>query len=231
MGTRRGRATSTRQWATFDAHHYDHFSSQRIRLARSNPVHGLLWPGRRFGGAVAPVSRGFPGCPGRHPQGHNRNVRAPTGADGGTALSIRVAVCSRRKKVLAELGKIAHVVAALWSDPKGKLAIRLFFTYIVGVAKVKEADVRDALQEYIEPYLDPEMVAVWTQYEAGEKQGERRGERKTLQRQLAQRFGALSAAHLERLEAASLEELDDMTLRVLTAASVEEVLGMRGRDE
>lgn len=151
-------------------------------------------------------------------------------------LEVRIFLIALRyaregEEVLQELRKIKHLTATLWQHPQGQLAIRLFIVYIVGVAKVKEADVRDALQEFIEPYLDPEMVAVWTQYEAGEKQGELRGERKTLQRLLTQRFGPLSSAQLERLESASLEQLDAMTLRVLTAASIEEVLGVRGSNE
>ena len=87
--------------------------------------------------------------------------------------------------------------------------------------------------EFIEPHLDPEMVAVWTQFEAGEKKGRREGRgegrreesRSIVRRQLTQRFGTLSSAHVARLESASLDELDAMALRVLAAESVDAVLG------
>jgi len=85
--------------------------------------------------------------------------------------------------------------------------------------------------EFIEPHLDPEMVAVWTQFEAGEKKGRREGRREEarsiVRRLLTQRFGTLSSVHVARLESASLDDLDAMALRVLTAESVDAVLGVR----
>jgi len=84
---------------------------------------------------------------------------------------------------------------------------------------------RTALDDLIESRLDPEMVALWTQFEAGEKKGELKMARSIIQRQLVQRFGALSPTAIARLESATLPELDAMTLRVLTAANVDEVLG------
>ncbi len=131
------------------------------------------------------------------------------------------------RKVLDELPKLAPVLTVLLQDPNGRLVLGVFFVYITRVAKVSEAEVRTLLQEFIEPQLDPEMVAVWTQFEAGVKKGRLEGElkraRSMLQRQLTQRFGALSPAHVARLESASLEDLDAMTLRVLSAASVDDV--------
>lgn len=59
----------------------------------------------------------------------------------------------------------------------------------------------------------------------GKLEGKREGERSVLQRLLTQRFGALTPAAIARLEAATLTQLEAMSLRVLTAASVEEVLG------
>jgi len=129
------------------------------------------------------------------------------------------------RQILDELPKLAPVLTVLLQEPNGKLVLRVFFVYITRVAKVSEAQLRTLLQEFIEPQLDPEMVAVWTQFEAGVKEGELKRARSTLQRLVVQRFGALSSAHVARLETASLDDLDAMTLRVLTAASVEEVLG------
>lgn len=44
------------------------------------------------------------------------------------------------------------------------------------VAKVPEADMRTALQDLIASRLDPEMVALWTHFEADEKKGPIEGE-------------------------------------------------------
>lgn len=140
------------------------------------------------------------------------------------------------RKVLDELPKLAPVLTALLKDPYGKVAVHLFIVYIRRVAKVSEADMRTVFQEFIEPHLDPEMVAIWTQFEDGLKEGERRGElkgertgelkgaRTTLRRLLEQRFGVLSLAQSARLDSSSLGDLDAMTLRVLTAATIDEVL-------
>lgn len=118
-------------------------------------------------------------------------------------------------------------------DPDGVLALQVFFVYLKAVAKVSEADVQASLKELIESRLDPEIMAVYKKWEAAEKKGEkkgklegkREGERSVLQRLLTQRFGALTPAAIARLEAATLTQLEAMSLRVLTAASVEEVLG------
>lgn len=48
-----------------------------------------------------------------------------------------------------------------------------------------------------------------------------------LQRQLTSRFGPLSAATIERLNAATIDELDAIGERLLTAHSLEEALGPR----
>jgi hypothetical protein len=133
------------------------------------------------------------------------------------------------RRVLDELPKIAPIVGVLLHEPNGKLVLSLFFVYMRRVARVSEADMRTALEDLIESRLDPEMVALWTQYEAGKLEGKLEGEfkmaRSMLRRLLTQRFGALSPAAVARLESAALSELDAMSLRVLTAASVNEVLG------
>jgi flagellar biosynthesis/type III secretory pathway protein FliH len=139
------------------------------------------------------------------------------------------------RKLLDELPQMAPVLTLLLQDPNGRLVLALIFVYIRRVAKLSETDMRNALQDLIESRLDPEMVAVWTQFEEGKREGLREGKREglregkreglrsTLRRQLSQRFGTLSAAHLARLESASLDELDAMTLRVLTAPTADDV--------
>ena len=131
------------------------------------------------------------------------------------------------RKALAELPKLAPAVKDLLQDPNGTVVLGVFFVYMKHVAKVSEAHMRSVFKEFIEPQLDPEMVAVWTQFEAGEKKGELKGELSILRRQLTQRFGTLSSAHVARLESASLDDLDAMALRVLAAESVDAVLDVR----
>jgi hypothetical protein len=129
------------------------------------------------------------------------------------------------QEVRDELPKIGRTIVLLSQDPTGRLVVGLFFVYLKRVAQMSEMDVRTLLKEFIEPQLDPEMVALWTEFEAGEKKGELKGMRASLQRQLTHRFGPLSSEHLARIENASLTDLDVMSLRVLTAGSIDEVLG------
>jgi Putative transposase, YhgA-like len=130
------------------------------------------------------------------------------------------------RKILDELPQMAPVLTLLLQDPNGRLVLALIFVYIRRVAKLSETDMRNALQDLIESHLDPEMVAVWTQFEEGKREGKREGLRSTLRRLLTQRFGSLSAAHLASLESASLDDLDAMTLRVLTAPTADDVFNI-----
>jgi hypothetical protein len=57
--------------------------------------------------------------------------------------------------------------------------------------------------------------------------GRAEGRAALLQRLLARRFGPLTADAVERLSAATIDELDAMGERLLTAQSLEEALGPR----
>jgi hypothetical protein len=59
----------------------------------------------------------------------------------------------------------------------------------------------------------------------GERKGRLDGERKLLLRQLTQRFGPPSTETTARIDAATSSELEAMALRVLTAKTLDEVLG------
>ena len=60
----------------------------------------------------------------------------------------------------------------------------------------------------------------------GLDEGLKEGQQKTLLRQLQMRFGALPDAALARLKAADSAELDLVTERILTAPTLEYVLGL-----
>ena len=92
-----------------------------------------------------------------------------------------------------------------------------------------------------EPVLDPELSALWDRYEEGrkiareaERRGEVRGERRgivkgqvgTLEQLLMQRFGPLPVHAATLLKQATKAQLDEIQLRVLTAATLEETLGV-----
>jgi hypothetical protein len=63
----------------------------------------------------------------------------------------------------------------------------------------------------------------------GEVRGEAKGKRAVLLLQLRQRFGRLPAATVARVEKADAATLDTWAGRVLTAASLDEVLGTKAR--
>ena len=63
----------------------------------------------------------------------------------------------------------------------------------------------------------------------GEARGRSEGKREALLLQLRQRFGRLSAAAVARVGKADAAELDVWFGRVLTAASLDEVLGAKAR--
>jgi hypothetical protein len=97
------------------------------------------------------------------------------------------------------------------------------------VAKVSEAEIRMALEDTSEWVLDPDIAAVWRDYDEGKRQGEIDGEimgqRKMLKRLLDQRFGVLPADAIRHVFGVSVYNLDGMIQRVLTAPTLDEVMG------
>jgi hypothetical protein len=156
-----------------------------------------------------------------------------------TLFALRFGRTGRR--VLDELPKIAPTLGILLGREYGQVVIGLFVRYMIKVAKVSDTEIRMALQDTIEPALDPEMRAIWEQFEAGERQGIMKGkvegeidgeikgeikrQRKTLKRLLGQRFGVLPVQAIARIDGAAIDDLEAMELRVLTAPTLEEVLG------
>ena len=59
----------------------------------------------------------------------------------------------------------------------------------------------------------------------GRAEGEARGRATLLLKQLALRFGTLPNETIERVRSASIEDIDDFAERILTANTIEEVLG------
>ncbi len=136
----------------------------------------------------------------------------------------------------------------MMEDSRGRLAVQMVIVYFRHVAKVPEAKLRMALQDVYEPVLDPELSALWDRYEEGRTiarraerrgrvkgkregivEGKRLGQLELLQCQLSQRFGPLPAKALAHLQQATLQDLEGIQLRVLTAATLDEALGLAAK--
>jgi hypothetical protein len=61
-------------------------------------------------------------------------------------------------------------------------------------------------------------------YKRGLEEGELEGERKVLRRQIEKRFGPIPDWAEERLTSRSATELEDLSVRVLDAQSIEDLL-------
>jgi hypothetical protein len=107
----------------------------------------------------------------------------------------------------------------------GAAALQSIWTYMLCVHEDR------ALQE-LNTVLDEEQRKEMSLEEHLEKKGERKGEKKGIakgkrelvQRQLQRRFGPLPPEALERLQHAATRELDQWADRVLTAATLADVL-------
>ncbi len=62
-------------------------------------------------------------------------------------------------------------------------------------------------------------------YQDGVAQGVQQGELTVLRRQIEKRFGSIPASVQERLRQLSAQELEDLSVRLLDAKTIEELLG------
>jgi hypothetical protein len=112
-------------------------------------------------------------------------------------------------------------IAVARRSPSGKDAMAAVFKYTSLVAEnLTPDDILSAVEQ-----ADPEtrdtvmtLAEIWTQ------QGMEKGERAILAKQLTLRFGKLGAFAQSRLDAATPVELELWAERILTAASVEDVV-------
>jgi hypothetical protein len=142
---------------------------------------------------------------------------------------------------IEQLPNIVPALLALRHQPHGALVIAAVIVYLKTVGKVREEEVRVALQQAVGSSIADEILfgaerrleqaerRYEQQYERGvhdaELKGELKGERKLLKRLLGQRFGTLSPEAIARIEAAALDDLEAIGLRAFTATTLEEVLG------
>ena len=156
-----------------------------------------------------------------------------------TALAKLVMMCLKHARTRADflniLGRWMDVVREVAEAPNGLAALAQVVRYIL---EVNEHVAPETLQALLEREIGPEtkdiIVTAGQQLikqgieqgiEQGRKQGIQQGYQVLLLRQLRKRFGAAVDPHVEqRIATASVEQIETWSERVLTAASLAEVL-------
>lgn len=126
-------------------------------------------------------------------------------------------------KWLPEWGDVLMAVAR---SPVGGLFISAVMQYLEEVTKLGEVGLKTAMQQALGNSVAEKILF------AGERlieRGRREGERAVLLRLLVKRFGALPADAETTVEAATPSDLERMLSRVLTASTLEDVLGKKKR--
>jgi hypothetical protein len=150
-----------------------------------------------------------------------------------TALARLVAMCFKHARTGADfvpiLGGWMNVVREVARAPNGLEALAQVMRYIL---EVNEQVAPEALQALLEREIGPEtkdtiMTAGQQLIEQGRQQGIEQGRQRfqaLLLHQLRQRFGAEIDTHVEqRLAAASIEQMEAWSVRVLSAATLAEM--------
>ena len=148
-----------------------------------------------------------------------------------TALAKLVAMCFKYARTRADflqiLGRWMDVAREVVRAPHGLEALAQVMRYILEVNEHVEPE---ALQALLERDLGPEakdaiMTAGQRLIEQGRQQGRQQGIQELLLLLLRQRFGDAVDAHVEqRIATASLEQIKAWSVRVLSAATLSELL-------
>ncbi len=111
----------------------------------------------------------------------------------------------------------------------GAEALATLLRYLSIVTRDEDTIVDDVLAHLSEPVREEAMSyydrLIQQGEEKGRAEGRAEGRRDLVRKQLTLKFGAPDARVQDRLAKASLEELDAMGERILTAATIEDVLG------
>jgi predicted transposase YdaD len=156
-----------------------------------------------------------------------------------TALGRLVLWCFRHARQPRELvGRLSgwlDVVREVRQAPSGRAALGLVWRYILMVSGPRRPE--ELLRKLLAaagPEAEEEIVSVadWLEergrlkgLDQGRLEGRLEGQRSTLLKLLRVRFGALPEAEVARVHAADAEQLERWTERVVTAATLAEVLG------
>ena len=140
------------------------------------------------------------------------------------AMVLRVLKFIRSGELVARLPGILKLFRELRGRRGQKLALlEMILRYVATAAgQLDETTLRAALREAlpieVEESVMPTIAETWEA--RGKQQGQRKHAQDILQRQLAQRFGALSAEVIQRIETAELDTLDRWLDQVLTAPTL-----------
>jgi len=131
-----------------------------------------------------------------------------------------------REELFAGLGRLAQAFADVANAPDGGAAIAAVMEYLRSVSKRDEREVVMAVREAVgESVYDRIFHAGERLEQRALQRGAHAGRRTLLARQLKLRFGDLPASAEQALDAASIEDLDAMAERILTAPTLAEVIG------
>ena len=130
----------------------------------------------------------------------------------------------REGKARETLQRVGSLLAELLQAPDGRRAVAILLRYLCLVAKVDAAEVTEVVKD-IHPEAEKLMMTIAEQLlQQGREEGRAEALRGTLLRQLRLRFQDLPEDALARIEAATSEQLDLWTERILTAETLDEVL-------
>lgn len=174
-------------------------------------------------------------CSWQHQQGLAMTLLAKLTVDALVSLPAADAVAARQ---VFERWNVS--LRRLLGSQAGDYALRALWSYTADVVDVPV----DVLVEIVEETMDPLVtrkfkppIEQWRDQgreqgreqgleqgrEQGLEQGRQTGQRELLQRQLQARFGEISSQDLDRLQHASIEQLEVWALRLLDAGSLDEV--------
>lgn len=131
---------------------------------------------------------------------------APVGADEDAAV-----------RAIAEF---ADVIRRAITAPTARAATQALLSYILRATRIAPRRLDVVLQDELGEKAMKKSVSTYDQLLA---EGEARGRAAILLRQLRKRFGAAAEPFVERVQAASAEELDAWAERLLDAADVRDV--------
>lgn len=146
-----------------------------------------------------------------------------------TALAKLVLVCLRHSRdmrsLLSNLRPWADIFADVRKSRSGLRAYGLILRYILGAADLRPQELRALVEGATSPEVEEEMLSTADMlFEEGMQKGLREGQARTVLKLLRLKFRRLPAGTTERVRAASEKELERWTERVLTAASLADVL-------
>jgi predicted transposase YdaD len=129
-------------------------------------------------------------------------------------------------ELLGSLAGWTELLRKVKAAPHGVAALGKIWQYVMAVHEGSHERVLPALAAALDDEEQRQTMATIAEQliEKGKKEGIAEGERSTLVRQLERRFGPLSAGARERIEQAKRADLERWLDRVLTAATLAEVL-------